>query len=348
VFNAQRLVLRALELPGTHGDGALVISAVGLTCVVLAAPATILRWPGARSVLFAGGILMVLPQLVHWIAWPVLEGTFSAFWKPFNDRSSELILTASVSKDADGSLSWAGPLALGAAAASAVIASVGALKRQWSPAMAVAAVAPFLGIAVLAASISYDPWRGRFLAAAWIMSVSTWGLLYRYRTIAWLFALTSITVMALSVLQWTSRPVGIDRLARQPLTSIWSLNRWQAQTVLRRHSDRDVGQARMFQWIEGRVPPDAELAAALRENDYVFPYFGKHLDRRVELIDDSTPVPDVSEWLVASPEATPIACVSAWSRVVSDPSGWRIYRRTAPEKCRSKTRLASPTEELVR
>jgi hypothetical protein len=346
-FNAQRLVLRALELPGTHGDGALVISAVGLACVVLTAPATILRRPGARSILFAGGILMVLPQLVHWVAWPVLEGTFSALWKPFNDRSSQLILASSVSKDADGSLSWAGPLALGGAAASGVIAVRGALRRNWSPAMAVAAVAPFLVIAVLSASISYDPWRGRFLAAAWVMSISTWGLLYRYRTIAWLFALTSLTVMALSVLQWTSRPVGFDALARRPIASIWSLDRWQAQTVLRRHSNRDAGQALMFRRVEERVPRDAELAVALRENDYLFPYFGADLERRVEVIDDSTPVPDVSEWLVAAPEAAPIACVSAWSSVVSDRSGWRIYRRTAPERCMRKARLASRTERRV-
>jgi hypothetical protein len=180
------------------------------------------------------------------------------------------------------------------------------------------------------------------------MSISTWGLLYRYRTIAWLFAMTSITVMALSVLQWTSRPAGIDALARRPITSIWSLDRWQAQTVLRRRSDRDAGQALMIRSVEERVPEDADLALALRENDYLFPYFGKHLDRRVEVIDDSTPVPDVSEWLVAAPEAVPIACASAWSRVVSDRSGWRIYRRTAPDRCMRKAPLASRTERLAR
>ena len=340
LFSAQRLVLQAIELPGTEGNGLLVMSAVGLACVLLAIPAAAWRRPGARPILYAGATLMVLPFLVYGAA-SMLEGAFSVLWRAKgNPESAEFILTSFVTRQADGSLSWAGPLALGCAAVTGLLAVRGALARRWSPAMAVAAIAPFAGIVALSASISYDPWRGRFLVAAWVMSIATWGILHRYRTVVWLLTITSVTTMGLATLQWWARPAGIDVLANQPIASIWSRARWQAQTLLRSGTDRDLGQAQMIRWVEEQVPTDAAIAAAVGENDYLFPYFGRQLRREVDVIDETTPVPDASDWLIAAPESRPVACASAWSEITAHDSGWRIYHREGPDRCKLRIPLS--------
>ena len=120
----------------------------------------------------------------------------------------------------------------------------GVRKGSLTRAGLVLALAPWIAIVIFAMGITYDPWRGRFLISAWVMNVALWGLLQRRPTIAAsVVAVTAVTFCACLV-QYFGKPSGIDVVSERAESSIWSRERWQAQTTLRGSAREEGREAR--------------------------------------------------------------------------------------------------------
>jgi hypothetical protein len=128
------------------------------------------------------------------------------------------------------------------------------------------------------------------------------------------------TTAALSLVHFVEKPSGVRLLGGDPPVSVWHMDRWQVQSILR------AEMTPVFEFVEKRIPADATVALALREDDFGYPPFGTGLERRVELV----PLGDASgvdaDWLVASPEHAPAIGTACWDAEVESAEGWTIFR----------------------
>ena len=135
----------------------------------------------------------------------------------------------------------------------------------------------------------------------------------------------------LSFVNAEAKPTGINSLWPDSGPSVWGKPDWYAQTILRPGSD-DTTMLR----VTGRlIPADTTLTLASRPNDFLAPYFGRDLTRRVILARDGQVVTPSSDWLVAAPGVRLRGCRSDW-RVryrLGVPEGWLIAERVGTAKC---------------
>jgi hypothetical protein len=150
----------------------------------------------------------------------------------------------------------------------------GALAR--TPALA--ASAPLVWLALVALTLTYHPWQGRFFIAPVALSAALWGLSLRVPALAWsAAALGAVTAF-----------LCLDHFAEKPARSVWHEARWQVQ------SQHDPAIGPVFRFVDEQVPQHDAIAIALGPNEFSFPLFGPHLERRVELV----PSPS-TRWLFA-------------------------------------------------
>jgi hypothetical protein len=222
---------------------------------------------------------------------------------------------------AEPTRAWYGPLAPVLLVAGTV-AAVLAWRRRSTPVLAVAlAAAPWVLLATLAVTVTWDPWRGRFLAFGVALAAATWGLLLRSRVLAAATAAIGATAVFLALANYDGKPSG---LFSEP--TIWGNPRWQAQTRL-------SGSQEVLRFVQEGVPVDASLAVALPGNHQIQPYFGPTLARHISLIpiEGGAPEPD-AEWLVRAPGTTVRQCDGSWA-VEFEHQGWSVERRAAPDAC---------------
>lgn len=222
---------------------------------------------------------------------------------------------------AEPTRAWYGPLApllLLAGAAAAVLA----WRRRSAPVLAVAlAAAPWALLATLALTVTWDPWRGRFLAFGVALAAATWGLLLRSRVLAGAAAAIGATAVFLALANYDGKPSG---LFSEP--TIWGNPRWQAQTRL-------SGSQEILRFVEEHVPVDARLAVALPGNHQIQPYFGPTLSRHISLIPLGGGIPESdTEWLVRAPGTSVRQCDGSWE-VEYEHQGWSVERRVASDSC---------------
>jgi hypothetical protein len=187
------------------------------------------------------------------------------------------------------------------------------------------------------ATITWDPFRGRFLVVGIALAAATWGVLLRFRVVAAATAAIGATTLVLALANYLGKPSGLDaawsRTESPPasLDSIWGDDRAGAQARLRLgESEREV-----FRYIERNVPANAHLGVAARENELLSPYFGARLSRTVELIHpQGGSVSADAEWLLLSPGSSVDRCREAWRRELLLEPGWRLERRTESDRCR--------------
>ena len=243
VQSIERLVLDSLELPGTTGSGTRVVIAAGLA-VAAVGVSSALRLRFRYDLVIAGLALAATPLVVNGLSRSL--GTMFALPSDAGGRTTvaDEFHAWRPSTLADGAASWYGPLAaiIGAATVAACWTHVrrGSIGRA---ALAMA-LAPWLGILIVAFAVIYDPWRGRFLVAAWVMAIAMWGVLMRYRAVVLSVVLITTVTFALSVVEYFGKPLGIDALPGVTGRSVWHVERWDAQTFLRYGNPREAGGQR--------------------------------------------------------------------------------------------------------
>lgn len=218
---------------------------------------------------------------------------------------------------ADEAASWFGPvgfvLVLGLGVTAVVL-----VRRGGLPTVALAVgLAPLAWLVALSATLGYDPWQGRFFMYSVALSAGLWGLLLRRPPIAWTAAAVSVTVAALTFVQYDQKP-----LATWP-----GLERWELQTIHR------PGVAATFELLEERIPDDAVVALALVSNDWGYPAFGPRLTRRVVLVSTGADAAETeAQWLIVNRERSGEVDRACWETVLEGAEGQIFTRRPS---CRS-------------
>lgn len=314
--------LDAFDLSGAEGADLFLYALVAAFVAIglLFRPGT-----GRRKVFPAlvTGALIVMPiglVLLSYPLWRVFAKLHNVLGGPDNGLP---VAGWEIQNSASESFSWFGPLGfllvLGVGTAAVVL-----FRRGSLPLLAVVvAAAPFAWLVLVSVSLGYDPWQGRFFMFPVALSASLWGLVLAIRPVATATVAIAATTAALTLVHFIEKPSGIRLLADDPPTSIWSMERWQAQSVLR----TDMGPVLRF--LEYRVPRDASIALALGEDDFGYPAFGADLARHVRLVSEG-PLGDGAtdaEWLVASEKRAKQIKRRCWRRIFLAPDGWRVFRR---------------------
>jgi hypothetical protein len=320
------LVVDWLDVSGARGaDLWLYLVAALLTAGVIALAARRRGVSGTRAALIAGcvvGAPVVLYTLASEVGRPLLTGTYDllgepvAYIPPDEDPNSSPRLASDTG-------SWFGPvglvLAVGVGVAGIVLTRRGALPRI----AVVCAVAPLVWTAMVAASLTYHPWQGRFFIFPVALSASLWGLALRVPAAAWGVTVASGLTMLLSLVHYYEKPSGLRLLERGATPSVWRMDRWQVQ------SQHDPSIGPVLQFLDDEVPPTDSLALALGVNDFGFPAFGSRLERRIALVPFGSSARDVgTDWLLANPERAAAIDASCWAPAFRSDAG-TVFRRLA-------------------
>ena len=116
--------------------------------------------------------------------------------------------------------------------------------------------------------------------------------------------------------------------------------RWEQQGILR-STPPERDEVMTFRFVQERIPEDASVGVALAPNSFVFPYFGRRLERTLTVVDTSDVVPDGIDWIVASPGQPLEGCPQAWRRERLGRHGWTVWRRVGTDACPDAERLDS-------
>lgn len=331
---AMARTLDAFDLPGSEGTHAFVFSGLlhadVLLYVIVAAVLTAslvvasLRPHRLRTqaALLAGALALVplaIPPLSY------------GFWRVFA-KVHQVLGTADGSlpagewppqTTASESFSWFGPLGLLLVTGVGLTTVILVRRRSVPPFAVVLAAAPLLWLVLVSISIAYDTWQGRFFIFPVALSASLWGIVLRRPPYAWAAVAIAGTTVALALVHSLEKPSGLRLFAESSADSVWGKERSDVQSIGRPE------MAPVLWFLDERIPKDAAIALALGEDDFGYPAFGPHLERRVELVPDGSSGRDVrAAWLVTNPKRAGDVDRACWRLALDAPRGWTVFERT--------------------
>ena len=282
-------------------------------------------------VLGAGAaMVIVLPAALVVIGDQFLRG-WHGFWLVVDRRDiAEADSSWQWQISSDPALSWFGPLAASLLIVGTAIVAHETCRRRVAPVAVVLAAAPLLFVAVFAVLVPWDPWRGRFLVFSIALAAATWGAIERFRPALWGAVVLAVFTLPLALLAMSTKPVA--SWARETATAsppfVWTTSRSDMLAYLAANGDLTGAIAAVER------AGSSTVAAALRENDFIYPYFGARRERTVRLVEhQGGQVPPAATWLVAAPGASIERC-GRWQREY-DRGGWVVERRldSSPSPC---------------
>jgi hypothetical protein len=318
-------VVDALDLSGARGADILLYPLAALVLTI--ALAVFLRSDHRKVGLLLTAAFVVTPLLLlvvsEHLGRPGLLWLYDALDRP-KAYLAEADATATSPTTASDTVSWYGPVGLLLPIVTG-IAGVRLARRGSIERLAVgAALAPVAWFALVALTLTYNPWLGRFFVFPVALSAALWGLALRASSTAWAGAALASVTLALSFVHYAEKPSGLRLLDRSaPSAFVWMMERWQIQ------SQHDPGIGPVFRFLDHDVPRRSSIALALGANDFGYPAFGPHLERRVELVQFGSSAGDVETgWLVASRERTPEIDVSCWRAALRSEEA-NVFRHVA-------------------
>ena len=314
------LVGRDLLLPVVGGA---LLAATGL------AAACLLRRPGAS--LAIGGLLSAAaPFVLSRSAAPVRK-VWESFWVHAGNAgiAFDEPFAWPIQRAADSARSWYGPVGALLLLAGTARAMRQLTGRGTSLPLAVFGLAPVLLCLTFAASITYDPWRGRLLILGVGLAAVSWGPTLGRRWLTLGVVVLSVASTALALVHSNTRPSGVKLLESTGRTSIWSRSRIEALTAVRVYD----GTPELLTAVERLVPETTTLAVLAQSDTYLAPLAGPHLSRRLLLVPNAGQVSSQAEWLVHGRSARGRGCPEAWRTVYSGKGGWHLLQRVARVAC---------------
>ena len=132
------------------------------------------------------------------------------------------------------------------------------------------------------------------------LAAVSWGSLLRWPAVAW--GLTGLAIVSggMSLAMSMGKPSGLVLFEDDPglvsRESIWTRSPVEQQGQLR----PGEGELDVMRFVENTVPESTSIALAFRENDFLSPFFGGKLGRRVVLVPNRTTREPLAgaEWLV--------------------------------------------------
>jgi len=312
--------LDALDLSGAQGKDILLF-------VIAAAVVTgglVLRRTRIQAALAAGAIVAAV-LLIHPLSDAGRSGLlrlYDALGKPPGYLAEGDPTTASPTIASD-TASWFGPMGLPLIVATAVVTTMLVRRRSLAGSALAAAYAPAAWLLLVAVSLTYHPWQGRFFIFPFALSGALWGLALRVRPLAWsLVAVASVTAL-LSLVHYAEKPSGARLIESTHVRSVWRMPRWKVQ------STHDPALAPVWRYLEDQVPSDASLALALGPNDFGFPAFGPHLERHVVLVPNGSTARDTrTGWLYSNAQRSAEMDATCWIPRLHSDRG-TVFQRAA-------------------
>jgi hypothetical protein len=299
-----------LDLSGASGKYILIFVAAAVVLVSVLA----LRHTKVRDLLLAGAVaLLPLPVLLlsDEVGRPSLLHLYDLMGKPqaylaVGDDISSSPTTAS------DTASWFGPAGLLLVVATAVAAARLWRRRSLPRPAAIFAFAPLLWLVLVALTLTYHPWQGRFYVFPIALSAALWGLVLRVRPAAWAVVVLAATTAVLSLVHYVEKPADV----------VWEQARWQVQ------SQHDPPVAPVLRFLDENVPPHASIGLALGANQFGYPAFGPHLARKVKLVPFGSSGRDVqADWIYADPERAKEIDAACWRPAFQSESG-TVFKRS--------------------
>ena len=330
--SVDRYLLELMDLSGAAGADRRAYTLAGLGLVLAAVLARRRRPEAAPTWLRAGVVVAIVPFVVVVSGKSLARVSHHAWAAAGNEHLASRFSYWRPQTVADGAISWYGPVGIVMAVAAIPLAVV-AIRRRLVPRVAlVLALAPLLALLVVALTIEYLRYQGRYFMAAIALGASLWGLAARWRPAAVGIAAAATVTAGLCLVNALGKPSGVALLEGPARPSVWSMPRWEQQGLLRR-TPRERDEIETIRYVEEHVPADARIGIALEENAFALPYFGPRLTRHVTIVDDGDVVPPGVEWLVVSPSRSPSACADGWEPARGGAQGWQVWRRVAADEC---------------
>ena len=151
------------------------------------------------------------------------------------------------------------------------------------------------------------------------LAAATWGVVLGRRWLAiGVVSMASVTLL-LAFVHSYEKPAGFRLLDFSRTKGVWGQSRADVQAWVRPGDTAAV--VRFF----ADEPSSGRVGLRVEETDWVYPYFGRGLDRKVFFVPDGADL-DGLDWLVLSERQleTP---GTGWSLALRTEDGWRVYRR---------------------
>jgi Glycosyltransferase family 87 len=327
VARALRSAIQLIELPGAVG-GDRWLYAVAASALVVGAIAVGAR-RGSRTATAWGFVaaLVALAPVLTPTARRYADEAYLELWRALGRDDLAIAVGRDLTRSASN-VTWYGPLGAMLVVGGLVLAVVATRSGVPGRLAVLFALAPAYWIVALAALLFYQDAAGRFLMAPVALSGALWGIVARLRPLAWGLAGIAVTALALALLNDSKRPSGVPLLERPAPDSYWSIPRWRAQ-------GEEVHVPELIRYVDEEVPADARVALGITPSDPAYIFFGRDLDRRLDLLRPGGVDAERATWAFVSPSGRSLGTrlCAAWRRLAERPSGWNVYRRIPGGSC---------------
>jgi Dolichyl-phosphate-mannose-protein mannosyltransferase len=175
-----------------------------------------------------------------------------------------------INDSAEETRSYFGPLVPLMLLPLSIVALVAVARRRAPPVLLVSALAIPVFVLGAAYSTLYSEFHGRYLLPGVVLAMPLAAIVYRRRRIAAVVASVGVLTLALVHL---ANEVKLSGAVWKP--AVWSMSRAQAQSVT------SEGMQSVIESVEGHVPEDGRLGYVLRDFDWIYPFYGPRLERRL-------------------------------------------------------------------
>jgi hypothetical protein len=177
----------------------------------------------------------------------------------------------SINTRAEETRSYYGPLAVLVLLPLSIACLLAVALRRAPAIFLVPVLAIPLFILGVAYSTRYNEFNGRYLLPGVVLAMPLAALVYRRdRVVAALVAGIGALTLTWVHLGNEIKPSGSVRAP-----AVWTMTRAEAQSIT------SEGMAPVIESVERHVPQDGRLGYALRYNDWVYPFYGPRLERRL-------------------------------------------------------------------
>jgi hypothetical protein len=314
VVSAYGMLVDTLDVSGARGRDILLYA----VAAILVTGGLFLRRRRAdvRAPVLAGAIVatpFVLLALSDHVGRPTLVRLYDALGKPRGFLGEGSPASPTVASD---TASW-----FGAVGILFVLGTIAALwlrgrRREAAGPAGVFALAPVAWFVLVAPTLSYNPWLGRFFVFPVALSAALWGRIAQWRPAAWGAAALGALTVFLTLVHYQEKPSGLRLLDRASTGSVWTMQRWQVQ------SQHVPALGPLLQYADEELPADASVALAFADNGFGYPFFGPHLDRHVVIVPFGSSGKEIrADWLVAVPSRAGEIDGTCWARTFTSSEG---------------------------
>jgi hypothetical protein len=188
-------------------------------------------------------------------------------------------------------------------------------------------IAPAYWLVAFGALLFYQDWIGRFFSFPIALAAATWGIVLRWRPVAWGVVAIAGTTLFLSLATDAKRPSGLQLLEGGKPRSIWDTPRWTG-VALRKDYDAPI------RFLDQQIPNSADVGLAITPSDPVYPFFGRGLERHVRFVyEQDRDAPEGVNWVFVRPDHPSSLCAQAWRVALRTKDGWRVMHRNGARTC---------------